>query len=36
MSQESKEIERTIVIARRLEEVCEYIAVLRNYPQWCD
>ncbi|HXF00237.1 MAG TPA: SRPBCC family protein [Solirubrobacterales bacterium] len=30
------EIERTIVIARPLEEVWEYIADLRNDPQWCD
>jgi len=36
MSQDSKEIERTIVIARPLEEVWEYIADLRNDPQWCD
>lgn len=36
MSQESTNIERTIVIARPLEEVWEYIADLRNDPQWCD
>jgi uncharacterized protein YndB with AHSA1/START domain len=36
MSQESTKIERTIVIARPLDEVWKYIADPRNDPNWCD
>jgi uncharacterized protein YndB with AHSA1/START domain len=35
-SSRGPEIERTILIARPLEEVWEYIADLRNDPQWCE